>query len=457
MSWRSSRSYFDYYPSRAKVDKSHYLAKHPEADPVLVEGRNIAKTFWGQRWCSHFENMADFENRLPRGRTYARQGAVCDLKIGPGKIEAVVAGSDFYRVSMNVKPLDLDLWFSLKQRCFGGIGAIVDLLMGRFSNEVMEIFCHKSQGLFPTTAEIDFKCSCPDSARLCKHIAAIFYGIGARLDTAPELLFLLRRVNPNELLTGETDGLTDKMGVESSLDGDLGAIFGIEIANDKGVKERGVREKLGTSSAPIKALREEKSRRPSDEELSSLIRSISESKKSEPLTNQAKADVSGQRNVKAKIKANDKVKGQTKAQTKIQVLASVQDQGQVKAKDKIKGQTKAQTKNQVLDPVQDQGQVKAKDKITGQTKAQAKIQAVKKTPVYKGAKFKPEPLDFDNLTSRDIKNIRDYSGLSVQEMALVLVVSPATIKRWETSNVRLELRSRTVESLKKWYSKLTRS
>ena len=57
-------------------------------------------------------------------------------------------------------------------------------------------------GLFPTPQEISLGCSCPDGARMCKHVAAVLYGVGARLDHQPELLFTLRAVEPAQLLAG---------------------------------------------------------------------------------------------------------------------------------------------------------------------------------------------------------------------------------------------------------------
>ncbi|MDR1310008.1 MAG: SWIM zinc finger family protein, partial [Deltaproteobacteria bacterium] len=194
MSWGRRRrgSYGGYFQRRPKVDLARIKRENPNIKPIVIEGRTISRTFWGKGWCDHFEGMADFDNRLPRGRTYARNGSVFHLEIGPGSIVANVAGSDVYTVKMEVDPLPLESWGAIIQKCHGRISTIIDLLKGQFSPEVMEVVCDPKNGLFPTAKEIRYNCSCPDWAHLCKHIAAIFYGIGNRLDTEPELLFLLR-------------------------------------------------------------------------------------------------------------------------------------------------------------------------------------------------------------------------------------------------------------------------
>ncbi|MDR1487642.1 MAG: hypothetical protein LBT62_06615, partial [Deltaproteobacteria bacterium] len=200
---------YGYFQYRPKVNKDKFFKANPGCKPVVIDGQTIAKTFWGQRWCRHFDGMADYANRLARGRTYARNGSVCHLDITAGKVEAVVAGSDFYKVNMDVKPLPLDKWNDIKKKCHGQISTIVDLLLGRFSPDVMEIICDAKMGMFPNEDEISFNCSCPDWAQLCKHIGAVFCSIGNRLDQSPELLFLLRRVDPSELLEGSAKELVD--------------------------------------------------------------------------------------------------------------------------------------------------------------------------------------------------------------------------------------------------------
>lgn len=204
--------------------------------PVRIDGRAIAKSFWGKGWCHHLETFSDFENRLPRGRSYVRSGAVYHLQIVAGRVDADVMGSDDYRVSVDIAALKPAAWKALKQRCAGGIGSLLELLQGRLSEQVMGIVSNRDHGLFPKPGEMKFACSCPDWAEMCKHVAATLYGVGNRLDRQPELLFLLRGVDPAELIEAGT-GAPKTRGPASRDDlaeHQLGAIFGIEL--DGGVE-----------------------------------------------------------------------------------------------------------------------------------------------------------------------------------------------------------------------------
>ncbi len=197
--------------------------------PARVEGRAIAKTFWGKAWCQHIESFSDYENRLPRGRTYARNGSILDLQITKGAISALVMGSELYELNFTIKPLEKSRWTAIKSRSTGQIDSLVELLQGRFSDAVMRVITDRDSGLFPSPKEIKKTCSCPDWAGLCKHLAAVLYGIGARLDEKPELLFLLRGVDHIELLEGAPAGKT-KTGPGTLDSGDLADVFGIEIS-----------------------------------------------------------------------------------------------------------------------------------------------------------------------------------------------------------------------------------
>ena len=206
---------------------------HP-VSPVVIEGRAIAKTFWGKAWCDNLERYSDFANRLPRGRTYARNGSVVDLQIGGGEVKALVSGSEIYKVAVKVTPVSKARWRSLCSDCAGTIDSLVELLQGRFSKGVMERMCRERTGLFPSPDEIQLSCSCPDWASMCKHVAAVLYGIGARLDQQPELLFKLHKVDEKELIAKAGHGLplTSKAPVAEKTLGseDLSAIFGLEMA-----------------------------------------------------------------------------------------------------------------------------------------------------------------------------------------------------------------------------------
>ena len=178
--------------------------------PVVIAGRTIARTFWGKAWCDNLESYSDYANRLPRGRTYVRNGSVVHLEIQPGKISALVSGSELYTVEITITALSDSHWNCLKGECSGQIGSLVELLQGRLSKSVMDLVTQRDKGLFPKPAEIKMKCSCPDWAGVCKHIAAVMYGIGARLDEKPELLFVLRKVDHLELIAGAVDSASGR-------------------------------------------------------------------------------------------------------------------------------------------------------------------------------------------------------------------------------------------------------
>ena len=201
--------------------------------PVRIEGRAIAGTFWGKAWCDNLESYSDFANRLPRGRTYVRNGSVVDLQIKPGKVTARVIGSELYNVEINIHPLSKPRWRAISSQCAGKIASVLELLQGRFSRGVMEIMTNRGTGLFPKPSEISLGCSCPDWAEMCKHVAAALYGVGARLDQEPELLFVLRKVDHMELIekavAGQAFRPTAGSGSKTIAEGDLADVFGIEL------------------------------------------------------------------------------------------------------------------------------------------------------------------------------------------------------------------------------------
>ena len=202
--------------------------------PVAIAGRTIANSFWGKSWCSNLERYSDFANRLPRGRTYVRNGSVVDLQIAKGEVAAMVAGSKLYKIKIAIAPVTAARWKAICRDCAGTIDSLVELLQGRLAKGVMDRVCRQGDGLFPSPKEIKLSCSCPDWADMCKHVAAALYGIGARLDDKPQLLFVLRGVDENELLAGAGQDLALKRPAPDAgkvLDeGDVAALFGLEMA-----------------------------------------------------------------------------------------------------------------------------------------------------------------------------------------------------------------------------------
>jgi uncharacterized Zn finger protein len=212
--------------------------------PVSIEGRKIARTFWGEAWCDNLERYSDYANRLPRGRTYLRNGSVVDLQVGPGRVTALVSGSAMYDVQVTVGPVPRACWSAICKDCSGAIDSVVELLQGRLSNGVMTRLCEGKTGLFPSPGDVLFTCSCPDSASMCKHVAAVLYGIGARLDRQPELLFTLRKVDQQDLIATAGSDLSTKgkrpAGPKVLASDDLSEMFGIEMAPATSAKRSAV-------------------------------------------------------------------------------------------------------------------------------------------------------------------------------------------------------------------------
>lgn len=228
--------------ARALLEARKLEKKGRTLDPVTVGHRAvIAKTFWGKAWCTNLESYSDYSNRLPRGRTYCRSGSVLDLRIGKGRIDALVRGSSLYEIAVEIAPLSPARQRALVAQCQGRIDSVVELLSGRVPAEVLEAIADPRSGVFPAPKQIELNCSCPDSALLCKHLAAVLYGVGARLDERPELFFTLRSIDAEKLAaTGTRRAGTSAAGrgrkkpaiAKAALEG----IFGIEL--DRGRRRR---------------------------------------------------------------------------------------------------------------------------------------------------------------------------------------------------------------------------
>ena len=235
MSFYSWKPYVSAAERRKKSERAAARAKKAGAhlSPVAVSRGAIAKTFWGKAWCDNLERYRDFAYRLERGRSYLRSGSVIDLQIGAGKIEAKVSGSSLYDVAIDIDAVKADAWRAIRGDCAGSIGSRVDLLAGKLSDAVMTRLCADRIGLFPAPSAIRFTCSCPDYATMCKHVAAAMYGVGARFDRAPELLFTLRRVSVDDLVTAALSELPAQRPRTARVlaAGGLAAMFGIELAD----------------------------------------------------------------------------------------------------------------------------------------------------------------------------------------------------------------------------------
>lgn len=241
MRWYGWRPYVTVAVRQARaLNKMEKLRKKGICiQPVEIEGRQIARSFWGQAWCDHLEKFSDYENRLPRGRAYVRNGLVCHLEIAEGAVKAMVSGSDLYHVNIEIKKLPGKKWGQVKNRCAGQIGSLLELLQGMLSKSVMTVVTDRDNGLFPHPGEITLRCTCPDWAVMCKHVAAVLYGVGARLDEKPELLFLLRGVDHEELISAEAgiaavSSASQADGHMRIAESEVSHLFGIEMTPGEG-------------------------------------------------------------------------------------------------------------------------------------------------------------------------------------------------------------------------------
>ena len=240
MSWYSYGGWPPYVPvAERRRQAAKKVAKLKKAgrkiSPIEIVGRKITATFWGDAWCKNLESYSDYANRLPRGRTYVRNGSVIDLRIEAGRVRALVSGSDIYTVDIRIKRLAKTRWAGIKGQCAGKIDSLVELLQGSISKGVMKNVTRKGGGLFPAPREISLSCSCPDWAIMCKHVAATLYGVGARLDHEPELLFTLRGADPAEMVAAAVaqppPGGKSRRGRRLESD-ELSSVFGIDIDTD---------------------------------------------------------------------------------------------------------------------------------------------------------------------------------------------------------------------------------
>lgn len=228
-------SWYDYTDAKEAKEriKREIAKRQKKGEPFKVleapsGNTKLVKTFWGKAWNDNLESYRDYEYRLPRGRSYLRQGNVYNLRIRPGKVTAVVAGSELYDVSITITPLTTGHWNAIKEQCESQVASMLDLLGGKLGDGVLKIITDPNRGLFPKAKEIRFSCSCPDHAEMCKHVAATLYGAGVKLDTQPDLFFALRSVDPTEIISAAA--ITTPAATDDALAGeDLSALFGIEL------------------------------------------------------------------------------------------------------------------------------------------------------------------------------------------------------------------------------------
>ncbi len=267
-------------PTKARLQAR--LGRTPT--PVCGEGRKLAKTFWGLAWCRNLEHYQDYSNRLPRGRTYLRQGKVLDVDITRGRITGLVLGSSIYEQQIEIAAVDQERWDAIRGRCTGKLSSAIELLEGRLPDEVMSAVTKPGSGLFPAPREIRMRCSCPDWASMCKHLAALLYGVGLRLDARPELLFTLRGVSHDELVGGAglASPSSDARRIPAA---ELAEIFGVLIDDQLTSRAKPAKKSAAKKSSSKKSAAKKSSSKKSAAKKSSSKKSAakkSSSKKSTP-------------------------------------------------------------------------------------------------------------------------------------------------------------------------------
>ena len=380
--------------ARALREMNRLRKKGKDIQPVEIEGRTIARSVWGKRWCNHLESYSDYANRLPRGRAYVRNGSVCHLEVHSGSIDAIVSGSELYTVSVQIKELEAAVWKSIKARCSGQIASMLELLQGKLSRQVMSVVSDRERGLFPKPREIDFTCTCPDWATMCKHVAAVLYGVGGRLDRHPESLFLLRGVDAEELIAAEIALPAGAAGDDTLADDALAGIFGIDI-DTEAVSD------AEAAPPPVKA--------------------------------PAGAREGAPRRTKAPARTRKGTRRQAASAAGRRTAATTGRRASRAGKAEGTSASKASARR------------RSRKAGTGASRGGKSAPAA---PPTQGAS-KSAATSRSNLrpTGKSVARLRRRNRLSVAEFASRLGVSPVTVYRWEATPDRLNLQARTLNAL----------
>ena len=388
--------------------------KGKDIQPIEIEGRAIARSFWGKRWCEHLESFSDYANRLPRGRTYVRNGSVCHLAIRTGRIDAIVSGSELYDVTIRIGRLKAAVWKSVKSRCSGQIGSMLELLQGKLSRQVMSVVTDRERGLFPKPGEIRFDCSCPDWASMCKHVASVLYGVGSRLDDRPESLFLLRGVDTAELIATEMT-LPGDAGTDDALADDaLAGLFGIDL--DTGIAIDSVAGDAAPPATKASAKRRKQARR----------RAVPAPERQTPPAAGAR-----ERPVSATAAGRPrKAASGTKTGKKASPAAVPRKQAAARAGDLPAATTAAARPRKATSGVK-----------TGKKASPA---AVPRSRTAARAAAPPRDI---RPTGKWVARLRRRSGLSVARFAEQIGVSAVTVYRWEATPGPLNLHARPLNAL----------
>ena len=440
--------------ARALREMNRLRKKGKDIQPVEIEGRTIARSVWGKRWCTHLESYSDYANRLPRGRTYVRNGSVCHLEVHPGRIDAIVSGSELYTVSVRIKKLKAGVWKSIKARCSGQIGSMLELLQGKLSRQVMSVVSDREQGLFPKPREIDFTCTCPDWAAMCKHVAAVLYGVGSRLDRHPEALFLLRGVDAEELIAAELALPASAAGDDALADDALAGIFGIDIDTEAAPD---------TETTPPSAKTPAGAREGAPRRTKAPARTRKGTRRQAASAKGQRTEAATGRRVSRTGKAEDASASRASAVRRARKAGtSATRRGKTPAKKEgASGTPPSATRGGKSSPAaapgaasrsakraSDSGTSAGRTREAASNAARGRRIAPAAAPRKRGA-ARSAATSTTRLrpTGKSVARLRRRCGLSVAEFASRLGVSPVTVYRWEATLGRLNLQARTLDAL----------
>ena len=170
----------------------------------MTEGTlQASREWWSQRWLELLDSYR-FKKRLERGRIYARQGNILSIEFQGAKVIAKVQGSEAqpYTVSLYLDSFTDEEWGYVLETMSQRAIIPAKLLAGEMPQNIEEVFTANGLSLFPfTLSDVRSKCTCPDKANPCKHIAAIYYQLGDRFSEDPFVLFQLRGRSKEKIIS----------------------------------------------------------------------------------------------------------------------------------------------------------------------------------------------------------------------------------------------------------------
>ena len=442
---------FDYVPvaqkradAQNRIDKLR--KKNKNIQPIApFTDRKIAHSFWGQSWCNNMERYADYENRLPRGKSYLRHGCVCDLQISEGLVTAMVSGSIMYNVRITIDKLSEKRAELLQNLLQGKISSQLELLQGKIPKDVRELVGNPDNGIIPFPKEIHMRCSCPDSASLCKHLAAVLYGIGRRLDTDPGVLFTLRGLDPLLLCAHGNEIDLSVEDSEESLSGgeDLSALFGIDLG--------GMDLDLGDGAQSVAAEEPEKTESSEESKTSARAGSKATKKAAAEGKTDSTAGGRGTRGKKKPVKNSSEVE-------EVSVAAPA------KKSATRAGRKKAVTADSAAAVAAAPSAAESETKETGGKKAlvvktSAASESGAATASVKQAVTDTvsAPFDGKNPTAEGLRALCELSGHTPQEVSYLAGIGYATFKAWLAKEGRLTLMPASIAKIEKYQKKVLKN